>query len=146
MQESLVFKRKNISDWACQEVNNRYEYLAKVGAGTYGYLSSLLFHHFFHRKIRSNSVLIHFFSEVHKARSRSNPSQLVALKKIKDERETEGVSFIFSFKIILDLNFLNILDFSSFSCIYSLFHIGNVSNLAIVPNYCFKRDQYLAAV
>lgn len=64
MQESILFKRQGISDWGCPDVNERYEHLSKVGAGTYG--------------------------EVHKARSKTDPNQLVALKKIKDERETEG--------------------------------------------------------
>lgn len=101
MQESIVFKRESMSERVCHDVNDRYEHLTKVGAGTYGYLSCLFFQQLFLRKIKSNILLIDFFSEVTKARCRLDPNQLVALKKIKDERETEGVSFIFYSIIVL---------------------------------------------
>jgi cyclin-dependent kinase 12/13 len=64
MQEPNGYVRKSISEWACRDVNELYENISKVGSGTYG--------------------------EVNKARLRSNPTEIVALKKIKDESETEG--------------------------------------------------------
>jgi len=64
MQEPKCYTRKSITTWACRDVNELYENISKVGSGTYG--------------------------EVNKARLKSDPSQIVALKKIKDESETEG--------------------------------------------------------
>jgi len=64
MEDKAPYKRCQIKDWACSDVNELYEKVAKVGSGTYG--------------------------EVAKARLKADSSQIVALKKIKDESETEG--------------------------------------------------------
>jgi len=64
MNQSTYNERKSLSSWPCKDVDALYEKISKVGSGTYG--------------------------EVNKARLRSNPNQLVALKKIKDQSETQG--------------------------------------------------------
>jgi len=69
MNQSTYYERKNLSAWPCQDVDVLYEKIAKVGSGTYG--------------------------EVNKARLKADPSQFVALKKIKDQSETQGVPPLF---------------------------------------------------
>jgi hypothetical protein len=36
MQEQKCYERKQISTWACRDVNELYEKVMKVGSGTYG--------------------------------------------------------------------------------------------------------------
>lgn len=64
MERSTLCTRQQLAEWNACNVDELYESLSKVGSGTYG--------------------------EVNKARVRANPSQIVALKKIKDASETEG--------------------------------------------------------
>jgi cyclin-dependent kinase 12/13 len=64
MDRSKQCWRQEVATWNSCDVNDLYENIAKVGSGTYG--------------------------EVIKAYVKSDPSQIVALKKIKIGNETEG--------------------------------------------------------
>jgi serine/threonine protein kinase len=64
MQDQKCYERTKISNWGCRDVNELYEKIMKVGSGTYG--------------------------EVNKAKQKSDPTKIVALKKIKDDTENEG--------------------------------------------------------
>jgi hypothetical protein len=72
--------------------------------------------------------------EVNKAALKSDPSQIVALKKIKDETETEGVSFFFRLQKIIDhAIFSTDVKFSKPSVILML-------TVILVSHHCIERN------
>lgn len=99
MHQSTYYERKTLANWSCQDVDSLYEKISKVGSGTYGYLYSpfplftLTFAPYSHNTHYSfyYSAFANNHREVNKARLRSDPTKLVALKKIKDQSETQGV-------------------------------------------------------
>mmetsp|Transcript_43040 Transcript_43040/g.49904 ORF Transcript_43040/g.49904 Transcript_43040/m.49904 type:complete len:330 (-) Transcript_43040:22-1011(-) len=84
MNSKVTFERKSVSTWSSRDVNQHYTGLEKVGSGTYG--------------------------EVHKAQAKDDPSKIVALKKIRDETETEGfpITALREISILQSLNHPNI--------------------------------------
>jgi len=105
MNQSTYYERKNLSAWPCQDVDVLYEKIAKVGSGTYG--------------------------EVNKARLKADPSQFVALKKIKDQSETQG----FPITAMREINLLQECDHPN------IIRLLNVANSNIPDPDCKKKKK-----
>lgn len=100
----------------CDE-SSKYEKVAKIGQGTFGYVS------FFSLKSR-NYVLIYvyfnFFREVFKARDKKTSKKFVAMKKVLMDNEKEGVSIIMIVKyFIRNFLFINLEFVTSLKNIYN---------------------------
>ena len=93
----LNVSRKSLKDWSCRFADHSYEILSQVGEGTFRYLFII--------------VLI-VYSNVYKARSKDAGGTIVALKKIKQDQEKEGmpITALREIKILSQLKHPNIVN------------------------------------